>query len=289
MNNLLQVISRDGSLRGFFLDSTDIVERARNIHALFPVACAAMGRTLTACSMMGALLKDEENSITLQIRGDGPIGSIVTAADSYGNVRGYVGNGSVVLPANPQKKFDVSGAVGKGIFVVSKDLKMKEPYVSQVPIISGEIAEDVASYFSISEQTPTLCALGVLVNTETLAIKAAGGYIVQPLPFADSAVVEQLEENAKTVEPVSQILASERCLLDLANEVFRGIPFDILSESKVDYACDCKRERVEKTLISLGKKELNDLIREEGKADITCRFCDKKYHFSKEDLERLLK
>jgi len=270
-------------------DTTDIVARAEQIHQTSAVTTAALGRLLTACSLMGQSLKGEDESISLQLKGGGPAGTVVAVSDAHGNVRGYIENPVVELPLNKQGKLDVGGAVGKsGNLYVVKDLGLKEPYVGQVPLVSGEIAEDITSYFAVSEQIPTVCALGVLVNPD-LSCKAAGGFIIQLLPSAMEEDIVFVEEAVKNLENVSSMIARGMSPEEICRFVLKGREVDVLDESDCTYRCNCSRERIERALISTGKKTLEELAQEGKREEINCQYCDKKYYFDKADFERLLK
>lgn len=286
---LLRGNSMDGAVRVFVAITTDLVNRAHEIHHTYPVATAALGRTLTAAAIMGAGMKNETDTTTIQFKGDGPLGSIVAVTDSHSHVRGYVANPFVDLPLNKKGKLDVGGGVGKGYLNVIRDLGMKEPYAGQVPIVTGEIAEDLTFYFARSEQIPTAIALGVLVDTDS-SVKAAGGFMIQLMPEATEDIAIKLEEKMKTIEPVTQMIDSGMSAEDIFFHITED--FDMLMENEPIvpmYECKCSKERMERALISIGKKELEDLIEDQGEAELTCQFCDKKYTFSKEALEELLK
>lgn len=286
---LLRGNSIDGSVRVFVSITTELVNRAQEIHHTYPTATAALGRTLTAAAIIGAGLKNETDTTTIQFKGDGPIGSIVAVTDSKSHVRGYVVNPYVDLPLNKKGKLDVGGAVGKGYLNVIRDLGMKEPYAGQVPIVTGEIAEDLTYYFARSEQIPTAIALGVLVGTDNRAL-AAGGFMIQLMPEASEETAERLEEHMKTLEPVTEMINSGMSAEDIFFRITEG--FDMIMENKPVvpvYECKCSKERMEKALISIGKEELESLIEEQGEAELTCQFCDNKYTFKKHELEELLK
>lgn len=288
MSKIIRTITSDGSIVAFGIDSTAIVNRAAKIHKPSAVNIAALGRLLTATSMMGVMLKGKNDTITVRIKGDGPSGQLTAVSNSRGDVRGCVANPLVDLPLNKLGKLDVSGAVGtRGTVFVSKDLGMREPYNGQTEIVSGEIAEDITNYFATSEQIPTVCALGVLVDTD-LTVKTAGGFILQLLPFADPAAIDKLEENLKTIKPVTTMLNSGLSSEDIIRKVLDGFEVEVLDEADVDYKCGCSREKIERVLISLGAKELQDIIDEQGSAEVTCHFCNESYKFSKTELESLL-
>lgn len=288
MSKLVRMISTEGDLTVIAADTTDAVAMAEQIHKTSAVTSAALGRLLTAASMMGAVLKGKDDSLTLRLSGDGPAGSVIAVSDSFGNVRGYISNPIVEIPLNIKGKLDVAGAVGtNGTLTVMKDLGLKEPYIGQVPIISGEIAEDITSYFAVSEQTPTVCALGVLVNPD-LTIKAAGGFIVQLLPTAMDDTIEKVEECIKDIPSVTQMLTSGMAPEDICRRVLGKFDLELLDESSPEYRCNCSKERVSKALISLGKDELEDMAKENG-TEVCCHFCDKKYNFTPSEIRNLIK
>jgi molecular chaperone Hsp33 len=287
MSKVIRAISVDGSISAYAIDSKDIVNKACEIHKPSAVITAAIGRLLSATSMMGIMLKGKDESITIRIKANGPAGSLIAVSNSDGNVRGYVTNPFVELPLNSKGKLDVGTAVGSDGFVyVIKDLHLKEPYSGQTPLVSGEIAEDITNYFALSEQIPTVCALGVLVDTD-LSCKAAGGIIIQLLPYADEDVIEKLEKNIRDISSVTSMLDSGMSLEEVLKKFLDGVDFKIIDERQVGYICNCSKERIEKALISLGDKELQSMIEEQGGAEISCHFCDAKYIFSIVDLESL--
>ena len=285
-SKILRAMSQDGSARAFVINSTDIVNEAIRFHHTTPTASAALGRTLTAASFMGTMLKEKEHSLTLRFQGDGPAGTIIAVADYYGNVKGYIQNPGVDLPKKSNGKLDVGRAVGRGFLSVCRDLGLKEPYISQSPIVTGEIAEDVTNYYAISEQTPTLCALGVLVDVD-YTCKAAGGVLIQLLPYADESTVDLIERNAQFLNSVSSLIAEGKTNQDILNIAFQDIPYDLFDEIDVDYLCDCSRERTARALLAIGEKEVNDVLAEQGKVEVCCHFCDKKYVFTAEDCHKL--
>ncbi|WP_040197703.1 Hsp33 family molecular chaperone HslO [Candidatus Soleaferrea massiliensis] len=288
MGKIVRAISKDGSIAAATVNSTDIASRAEWLHRTSAVVTAALGRLLTAGSLMGSMLKSQDDSLTLRMKGDGPAGSLIVVSDGLGNVKGYVMNPVVELPLNEHGKLDVAGAVGKeGILYVIKDLGLKDPYIGQVPIISGEIAEDITSYYAISEQIPTACGLGVLVNPD-LTVRAAGGYLIQLLPGADDSLIDQLEKNMKTLKPVSQMIDDGMTPADICMKILEGFEPEILDEAEVRYQCDCSRERVEKTLLSLRKEELDKLKEEQAVTEVDCHFCNKKYRFNRKELQELI-
>ncbi len=287
-DTIIRALAKNAPVKASVISARSMVERARQIHKTLPVATAALGRSLMAVSMMGNQLKEENGSVTLRIKGGGPLGSITVVSDSKGNARGYVANPLVDLPLKGPAKLDVGAAVGRdGSLTVIKDLCMKEPYVGTVPLVSGEIAEDVTSYFAESEQIPTACALGVLVDVDQ-SVLCAGGYLIQLLPGADDKVITAVENGIQRVGPVTEAMRNGADARALLEQVLSDFELEILSEEPVEYRCSCSRDRVSRALISMGRQELEELIRDQGKAELTCHFCDKVYNYSKEDLEALL-
>ena len=288
MGKLVRCISADGTLTAMAVDSTDIVEKAQQIHETSAVCSAALGRLLTAASLMGSTLKGKDHTVTLRLRGDGPAGTVMAVSDSEGNVRGYVQQSVVEIPLNKKGKLDVAGAVGtNGFLTVMKDLGMKEPYVGQSPIITGEIAEDITAYYSTSEQTPTVCALGVLVNPD-LSIKAAGGLIIQLLPTALDDTIDKVEECIKDLEPISSLIDRGMTPEEICRHALKLFDLEVLDGSAPEYKCYCSRQRVESALISTGEEELMEMAKDE-KTEVSCQFCDRKYVFTPADLKQLLK
>lgn len=287
MDYIVRAIAKDAPVKAMAIQGRSLVQRAREIHHTLPVATAALGRTLMATSMMGAQLKEKNGSVTLRINGGGPLGSILAVSDSSGNVRGYVQNGEVDLPLKGPAKLNVGSAVGtNGALTVVKDLCMKEPYVGTIPLVSGEIAEDVTAYFAESEQIPTACALGVLVDRD-LSVAAAGGYLIQLLPGAGDDVIDKIEAGIARVGQVTTHLNDGMTPEELLKTVLADFDLDMLETVPVEYRCYCSRERMEQALLSMGREELQALIAEQGRAEMTCQFCDTVQIFEKEDLERL--
>ena len=287
-DEIVRAITGNGLVKAVSVTGRDIVERSRNIHKLLPMATAALGRALMGASMMGDMLKEERGSLTLQIRGGGPLGTILAVSDCGGNVRGYVGNPQAELMEQRPGKLDVGAAVGTdGTLTVIKDIGLKEPYVGSIGLFSGEIADDLAMYFAESEQIPTACALGVLVGLDQ-SVTAAGGYLIQLLPGAGEDMITKIEAGVHTMGPVSSALAGGLDGEGLLRAVLQDFDLEILEKHPVEYRCGCSRERVSRALISMGRKELSELIREQGRAELTCQFCDQVYRFSKEELEQLL-
>ena len=291
MGKLIRCITSDGLIMATALDSTDIVSKAEQIHKTSAVVTAALGRLLTATSMMGDMLKNTNDSITVKLDGDGPIGSVIAVSDAVGNVRGYAVNPVVEIPLKENGKLDVSGAVGtKGTLYVMKDLGLKEPYNGFVPIATGEIAEDITAYFAISEQIPTVCALGVLVNPD-LTVNKSGGYIIQLLPAAngDEEIISKLEKNISRMKPVTELLSEGYDIEQIVKKALDGFEVEVLEEKNAAYKCNCSRKRFEKALKSLGNDELQSIISDLPEAEIECQFCNSKYIFTKEELIKMLK
>ena len=287
-NEIVRAITGDGLVKAAAITGRDIVERARNIHKLLPMGTAALGRTLMGAGMMGDMLKEEQGSLTLQIKGGGPLGTILAVSDWEGNVRGYVQNPQVELMEQRPGKLDVGRAVGMdGTLTVIKDIGLKEPYVGSIGLFSGEIADDLAMYFVESEQIPTACALGVLVGLDQ-SVTAAGGYIIQLLPGADEDMITKIETGVRSMGSVSSALAEGLDGEGLLRAVLTDFDLEILEKHPVEYRCYCSRDRVSRALISMGRKDLTELIQEQGQAELTCQFCDQVYHFSKSELETLL-
>ena len=287
MGEIVRIMTTDGFVMASAITGADIVARAQEIHHTSPTATAALGRSLLACSMMGNQLKGADNSLTLQIRGDGPLGGITCVSDSEGNVRGYVNNPAADVPRKQEGKLDVGGAVGSGSLTVIKDLGLKDPYVGSIALVSGEIAEDVTAYFAESEQIPNACALGVLVRKDSGAVITAGGYLIQLLPGADEDVIEKVERGIRKVGYVTGRLSEGESALDLVREVLGEFEIEVLETCPVEYRCYCTRDRVVKALVSMGSAEMRSLIDEQGSAELTCQFCDEVYKFSREDLEQI--
>lgn len=287
MANLYRAISADGSAFAAVLDAKDIVSDTEKIHKTSAVITAALGRLTIAASLMGYMLKGDDDSITLRVDADGPSGQLVAVADSRGNVKSCVNNPVVELPLNSVGKLDVSGAVGKnGTLSVVKDMGLREPYVGVIPLVSGEIAGDIASYYATSEQIPTVCALGVLVDTD-LSVKSAGGFLVQLLPFADEKCIDQIEKNVASMRPVSTLLSEGVSPEEIANMLLEGLEPNELDTASPVYKCDCSRKRTEKVLISVGKNELESIAAEGKDTEVCCHFCGKKYVFSPAEIAAL--
>ncbi len=289
MGKLIRCLTQDATVMAMFLDSKDMVARAEQIHATSAVATAALGRLMTAASMMGVMLKGEKDSLTLKLAGGGPIGTVMAVTDSFGNVRGYAQNPVVEIPLKPNGKLDVSGAVGTdGQLYVMRENVGTEPYIGAVQLVSGEIAEDITQYYATSEQTPTVCALGVLVNPD-LTVQVAGGLLLQLLPFCPSDVIDQVEKNIAALPPVTAMLAAGMTPEEIVAKALDGMPFDIVDSYEPTYRCTCSRRKVEGAFLAMSDEEIMSLPNEAGVAEATCRFCDAVYRFTREELASLVK
>lgn len=288
MDKIIRATAADGLVKMAVITARDTVERARQIHALSPTACAALGRTLCAASLLGQAMKEEKASLTIRVSGGGPIGSVVAVSDHLGNMRGYVENPGVELPLRPDGKLNVGGAVGKdGMLTVSRDIGLREPYIGSVELVSGEIAEDLTAYLLESEQVPSACALGVLVDTD-LSIRAAGGFIVQLMPGAGEELITKLEDNIFLMDQLTTIL-SEDGTDALFAQVLKGFDWHLVGEYPVGYRCPCSRERVEQALTVIDRKELREIIAEGKDVSVSCQFCDKVYSFTPQELAAIEK
>ncbi len=291
MGKLIRCITSDGLVAATALDSTDIVARAEALHGTSAVVTAALGRLLTATSLMGNALKGKKDTITVKIDGDGPVGALIAVSDSTGDVRGYAVNSVVEIPLKSNGKLDVSGAVGQnGTVYVIKDLGLKEPYNGFVPIATGEIAEDIAAYFAISEQIPTVCALGVLVNPD-LSVRVAGGYIIQLLPAAHGfdEVITKLENNIKAMKPITTLLDEGKTIEEIVKIALTGFEVEVLSEQTAEYKCNCSRDRFERALKSLSAEELREMANEMERTETVCQFCGSTYSFTKDEIKAFIK
>lgn len=288
MGKIVRYITEDGSAFVIAADTTDMISKAEQIHKTSAVTTAALGRLITASSMMGDMLKNKDDSITLRLNGGGPAGALIAVSDSDGNARGYVQNPVVEIPLNDKGKLDVKGAVGtNGYLYVMKDIGLKEPYVGSTQIISGEIAEDITNYFAVSEQTPSVCALGVLVNPD-LTVAAAGGFIVQLLPGCPEEIISKIEYAMDDIEAVTVMLSKGYTPDDIAKRAMKNIKIEKLDESEVSYKCNCSKEKVETALISTGRDSLQEMIDAGKNTEVECHFCDKKYVFTPDDIKNLL-
>ena len=288
MGKLYRSISADGSAFAEVLDAMDIVSEIERIHKTSAVVTAGLGRLSIAASLMGYMLKGESDTVTLRVDGGGPAGQLTAVADSWGNVKSCVNNPVVEIPLNAQGKLDVGGAVGSdGTLSVVKDLGLKEPYVGVIPLVSGEIAEDIASYYATSEQIPTVCSLGVLVNPD-LTVRSAGGFLVQLLPFADEKCIDTIEKNVAAMKPVSALLDEGKTPEEIANMLLAGLEPNELDSAEPVYGCDCSRERTERVLISIGKDELQSMADEGKDTKVCCHFCGKEYIFTPDEIRRLI-
>lgn len=285
---IVRAIAANSQIRAFAAVTTETVETARADHNTSPVATAALGRLLTAGTMMGVMMKGEKDILTLQVKGDGPLQGITVTADSKGRVKGYAGNPEVLIPANANGKLDVSGAVGNGFLQVIKDMGLKEPYVGQVTLQTGEIAEDLTYYFAASEQVPSAVGLGVLMNKDN-TVRQAGGFIVQVMPFAEEETIAKLEENVQKIRSVTTLLEQGHTPESLLEQVLDGFDIEINDKIPTEFYCNCCKERVEKALISIGRKDLNELIQEGKDVELNCHFCNTNYVFSVEELKEILR
>lgn len=288
MGKIVRYITTDGSAFVIAGDTTDMVSKAENIHKTSAVTTAALGRLMTASSMMGVMLKGEDDSVTLRLNGGGPAGVVLAVSDSHGNARGYVENPVVEIPLNDKVKLDVRSAVGTdGFLYVMKDLGLKEPYVGNTQIVSGEIAEDITNYFAVSEQTPTVCALGVLVNPD-LSVANAGGFMIQLLPGCSDEIITEIEQSIKDIDSVTTMLSKGMTPDDIAKRAMQGIEIEKLDESTCEYRCNCSKAKVENALISTGRQSLEQMIEDNEDVNVECHFCDKNYKFTPSEIKKLL-
>ncbi len=283
---ILRAAAADGQIRAFAATTRNLVEAARQVHNTSPVATAALGRLLTAGGMMGSMMKGEEDLLTIKIQGDGPIGGLVVTADSKGEVKGYVYEPSVMLPPNAQGKLDVGGALGKGVLSVVQDIGMKEPYVGQTALVTGEIAEDLTYYFAVSQQTPSSVALGVLMNQDN-TVRQAGGFLIQLLPGASEEIITALEKKINGLSSVTDLLDQGMTPERLLEHLLGEFGLEVTDKRKTRFYCNCSRTRVEKALISIGKKELQSMIAEGKPTEVVCHFCSRSYEFGIEELKLL--
>lgn len=285
-DKLTRAITKDGFFKISAVVSTETVEQSRKFHNSSPVATAALGRLLTAGLLMGGELKEDNAKLTLQMSGDGPLGRVIVSANSKGEVKGYAENPQIDMPLNEKGKLDVGGAIGKGTLSVIKDLGLKEPYIGQVAIQTGEVGDDLAYYFMQSEQVPSVVALGVLVDRD-FSVKCAGGFIIQVMPECNDESLTMLENSIAGIMSVTEMLSQGMDGVDMIKYAMLGFDTEVLEESEVGYVCDCSRERMERAIVSLGKAEIDAIIKEQGQAEIVCSFCNKPYVFNTEELEAM--
>lgn len=285
---IIRATAANSQIRAFAAVTTDVVETARKAHNTSPVATAALGRLLTGGAMMGTMMKGDKDILTLQIHAGGPLQGITVTADSKGNVKGYVGNPNVCIPANSKGKLDVAGAVGVGFMNIIKDMGLKEPYMGQVALQTSEIADDLTYYFATSEQVPSAVGLGVLMNKDN-TVRQAGGFIVQLMPFAEESVIAKLEENVQKINSVTNLLEEGHTPESLLEKVLEGFDIEINDRMDTKFYCNCSKERVEKALISIGRKDLNEMIQEGKEVELNCHFCNTNYVFNVEELKEILR
>lgn len=285
---IVRATAANDQIRAFAATTKETVEAARQAHNTSPVATAALGRLLTGGAMMGSMMKNDSDMLTIQIKGDGPIGGLTVTADSKGNVKGYVEHPEVMLPPNAQGKLDVAGALGIGLISVIKDMGLKEPYVGQTILQTSEIAEDLTYYFATSEQVPSSVGLGVLMEHDN-TVKQAGGFIVQLMPFVDDDVVDRLEANIKKISSVTSMLDKGMTPEEILEEVLDGFEVEVKDTMPAQFYCNCTKERVEKAIISIGKKDIQEMIEDGKPIEVNCHFCGKSYEFSVEELKTLIK
>lgn len=285
---IIRATAADNSIRAFAATTRETVEYARKCHNTSPVATAALGRLLTAGGMMGSMMKGEKDLLTLQIKGTGAIGGITVTADSAGNVKGYVDEPLVLIPANQAGKLDVSGAIGAGKLTVIRDIGMKEPYIGQIDLVSGEIAEDLAYYYAVSEQVPSSVALGVLMSRDN-TVKQAGGFVIQLMPETPDSVIDELEARLKDIRPVTAMLEQGMTPEDILSETLGCFGLNIMDKMQVGFHCNCSRKRVEKALISVGRSELEDMVNDGKPIEMNCHFCNESYIYDLNELKELLK
>ena len=285
---IIRATAAEGQIRAFAATTRDMVENAKNAHNTSPVATAALGRLMTAAAMMGADLKGEKDLLTLRIEGSGPLGGLLVTANGHGDVKGYAFNPDVMLPPNAQGKLDVGGSLDLGVLSVIKDIGLKEPYVGQTQLITGEIAEDLTYYFATSEQVPSSVALGVLMNKDN-TVRQAGGFIIQLLPGASDEIIDRLEAKLSGISSITSLLDAGKTPEEILTDILGEFGLEILKKMPVQFHCDCERSRVEKAIISIGKKEIQDMINEGREIEVNCQFCNKHYKFSVDELEDMLK
>ncbi len=288
MDYMVRATAADSQIRAFAAVTREMVETARQYHNTSPVATAALGRLLTGGVMMGTMMKGEKDLLTLQVKGDGPIGGITVTADSQGHAKGYVNNPQVILHANAQGKLDVGGAVGHGMLQVIKDMGLKEPYIGSCELQTGEIGDDLTYYFVISEQVPSSVGLGVLMDRDN-TVRQAGGFIIQLMPFTPDEVIDRLEKKLSEVTSVTHMLDAGMTPEQILEELLGEFGLEINEKTELSYRCDCSRERIERALVSIGKKDIREMINDGQPIEVSCHFCGKNYKFSVEELKELLK
>lgn len=289
MGKIVRYITKGGSAFIIAADSTDAVYKMERIHKPSAAVTAGMGRLMTAASLMGVMLKDKDDSVTLRFNGNGPAGCVIAVSDWQGNCRISVENPIVELPLNSKGKLDVSGALGNsGYLYVVKDIGLKEPFIGTTQIVSGEVAEDITNYFAVSEQTPSVCSLGVLINPD-LTVNCAGGFLIQLLPGCPENIIDILEKNISVLPPVTQMLSGKMTVDEMAVKAMGGLDLDKLDETEFTYKCNCSRQKAQAAMLAAGKKELEDMLKDGKPAVVECHFCDKRYEFSLEDIKSLIK
>lgn len=289
MDKIIRCITSDGAIMASAIDASDIVFTAKKLHNLSRSATAALGRLLCAASIMGAMLKQKDAVLNLRVMGDGELGTVIAVSDSRGNVKGCVDNSDCPTSYYSNGKINVAEAVGRnGVLNVMRDYGSGDPYIGQVELVSGEIAEDITNYFAVSEQTPSVCALGVLINREDGEVMLAGGLLIQLLPGADESTIDRLEKNVEKLEPVTTMLAKGMSILDICKTALEGFDVEVLDEYPVNYVCSCSKEKLERYFCTMSDDDIRSMLQEDGTATATCHFCNKEYVFTKDDLERLI-
>jgi molecular chaperone Hsp33 len=285
---MLRATAADNQIRAFAAVTREMVEHARTIHGTSPVATAALGRLLTAGAMMGSMMKGDNDILTLQIKGSGPLGGVTVTADSHGKVKGYVYNPEVLIHANEKGKLDVGGAIGAGILSVIKDMGLREPYVGQTHLVSGEIAEDLTYYFATSEQVPSVVALGVLMNKDN-TVRRAGGFIIQLMPFAEESIISRLEEKIKEIKSITELFDKDMTPEMILEDILGEFGLEITDKLPTAFECNCTKERVEKAIVSIGRKDIEEMIADNEPIEVNCHFCNKHYQFSVDELKEIVK
>ncbi len=286
---MVRATAGNAQIRAFAATTRDLADYGRRAHGLSPIAAAALGRLMTGTVMMGTMMDNDDDLITVKMDGDGPLKSVLATADNKGHVKGYVSNPLVIMEPNASGHLNVGGGIGEGTLTVIRDMGMKEPYIGQVPLYSGEVAEDLTYYFTKSEQTPSSVGLGVLVERESLSVIAAGGFIIQLLPFADESTISHLEENLKKFSSVTDILKAGKTPEELLNIILEGFDIEFTDRIDLDFYCNCDRDRVERALMLIGEKELDEMISEGKEIEMRCHFCNKAYTFSVDELKEIKK